>query len=445
MNEKEPAGGVRIDPPMERSVRILPLKEPSPMILDKLGRYLSAFGNHEAKALTLLIFSNTTEILDKYELNHRVVTSTGGVWRQHYVATESYCSGSLQEIGAVTTEVIDKNNNLYGYVLTPDGQKDGQPMAAYLLLKAYQYAYSLYDLFGATVSFTEHRSPQHSFAILNALAMAGAAITREELISRVCMNPSTVSANLNRLSKNGLIDYQAHSPEVVGKARYQLNQKQRGTEPKTVGTAASLTRGVWEVAISKPDIALSMYDVTNIIRGDPELSARFGHLRSLEKMVSNMLGGLREQGLVTTPFKGLRARSRVEFSGNNSNTKLFVKEVFPKLIAFIEQDPLTVKEFNDAKQFVSSDTQKARELRRAAMERAMLKSPHSPMNRRSREDHNLEVYNYLVANPDARPCKMSGALGLTTASTQRALNDLVRSNKISKRRQGRSVRYNLEV
>lgn len=430
---------------MERDVRVLPLKKPSPIILDTLGRYLSAFGNHEAKALTLLAFSNTTEILDRHEINHRVVTSTGGVWRQHYIATEAYCSGSLQEIGAVTAEVIDKDNNLYGYVLTPDGQKNDQLMAAYLLLKAYQYAQSLYDLFGVTVSFTEHRSPKHSFAILNTIAMAEGALTREELIRRVGIKSTTVSHNLKRLSKNGLVDYQAHTPEDIGKSRYKLNQEQRDAKPKTVGTAASLTRGVWEVVRSRPDSELSMYDVANIIRDDPELNAKFGHLRSLEKMVSNVLGGLRSKGFVTTPFEGLRGRSRIECFAENSDISLFVEEVFPKLIAFIEHDPFIVAEFNDVKQFVTSDTQKARDLRRVEMERALLKSPHSPLNTRSREDHNVEVYNYLVANQDTRPYEISEALGLTANTTLRALKDLVRLNKVFKKREGRGVHYSLKA
>lgn len=421
----------------------LPFTTPSHAVLDRVGSYLAAFGNHEAKALTLVTFLNTYEVVDRYELNHRLVTSTGGVWRQHYVATEAYCQGSLQDIGAVTVRVIDKDLNLYGYSLTQDGLNDGQPMAAFFLLKEYQYSQSLYETFGATVSFTENRSPAHSFAILNAVAISEVPLTREELIRKLGMYPSTLSANLRRLAKTGILSYQAHTSEGVGKSKYKVNPDKVNEEPKPVGTATGLTRGVWGILRERLGVELSMYDVAIIIRSDPDLATKFGHLRSLEKMISTMLGGLRKQEFLITPFRGLRSRSRAEFAEGNENARKFVEDVFPKLIAFVEGNPAVRQELTQIKNFVISDSTEAKNIRRTEMERALEKSPNSPVNIQKRGSLRDNVYNYLQTNPLSRPIEISTALGLTPSSTLRALNDLLQSKDVVKARAGRAVRYNI--
>ena len=416
-----------------------PLKEPDKVILDKMGNYLSGFGNNEAKALTILSFRDTSEILDKYELNRRVRALTGGVWNQHPFASESYCQSSLGKIGLVTREVIDDKQNHYGYMLTRDGLYEGQPMAAFLLLKGYEYSISLYDLFGSTNSFTDSRSPQNSFTLLNALAGSGVPLSRHQLIQTTNINPSTVTVNLKRLSKSGVIQYEAASADDKGYSRYSFRDDTPDDVPKPAFDVG-LTKEVWSILKFHAGQPLSLHDIESFVRSTPPLFAKYGHRKRLGTNISNILGALRKQELIDHSQLGVDIRSQASLS---EPFKKFIIDVFPKLIKFIGGDVVSIREFGEAKQIVLSESKEGRKIRAIEMARAREKSPSSPLNTKARTEHTAEVREYLQSHGSVRPLKMAQDLELTPANALRALRDLEDDRLVTKNREGRAVYYKL--
>lgn len=416
------------------------IKELDKKSLALLTPYLSSIGNSEAKALTILGFHNTSEIVDGNELNKRVIALTRGVWRQHPFATESYCQTSFDQIGLVTKEVIDDKLNHFGYMLTQRGLQEGQRIAAFLLLKGYQYSLSLYDLYGSTNTFKDRsRSPENSFALLYGLAMSQNPLTRSQLIQATGIDSTTVTQNLKRLNKNGLVIYRRASADESGYAQYSLNESSPDQPPKP-SIDIALTRDVWAILQSRFGQYLSFHDIDSLIKSTPDLVAKYGHRQRLGTNISNILGLLKKQGLIDRSELGEDIRSHAELP---EVTRRFVTDVFPRLISFMEGDSNTIKEFDEAKQIVLSDSDEGEKIRTIEMNRAKETSPSSPLNTRSAVERVSDVEEYLRLHGDVRPSKISEDLGITSATVRRALHALEREHIIAKNRDGRAVYYTL--
>lgn len=132
---------------------VTPVKELS---LEELGNLLSAVGNNEAKAVTLLVMRSGV-IYTRPDLFRTVVETQGSLpgWVFNMSLPFDYCEYSLAPIGFVTKEVLDPNLGTYGYIKTDRGEKLGMPLVGLLLKFSQKYpGHALVDFFASTVSST---------------------------------------------------------------------------------------------------------------------------------------------------------------------------------------------------------------------------------------------------------------------------------------------------
>ncbi len=129
-----------------------------PKVKDKLsdeqvGNMLSSIGNHEGKAITLLVMKNG-DIFDSKDLHEGILRAQGEnvVWRMNTFVPFNYCIKSLEPIGLVAKETIDETLKTWGYAITDYGKKFGIPWAGKLLEFSEKHNIPLSKLFGGTVS-----------------------------------------------------------------------------------------------------------------------------------------------------------------------------------------------------------------------------------------------------------------------------------------------------
>lgn len=185
---------------------------------EETGNYLSFLGNHEAKAITLIVMGNGN-VFDKGNLHREVLNAQGNNkgWRMDRGIPFQYCSHDFVSIGLV-------KEALSGYAITDDGKKLGIPLAGLLLDFSERHNIPLSLLFGITLSGSKSktiqtkegkdiefrkRSPSTTLKILyELLTSPNLPIRMANLEKRMRENTlDDVIAHLARLSKLGLIQY----------------------------------------------------------------------------------------------------------------------------------------------------------------------------------------------------------------------------------------------
>ena len=83
---------------------------------ERLGDLLSAVGNHEAKAITLILMRNGN-VFDRSNLYGEVLSSQGESkkWRVGWGDPFKYWRHSLAPIGLVAKKTLSKDLSTYGY------------------------------------------------------------------------------------------------------------------------------------------------------------------------------------------------------------------------------------------------------------------------------------------------------------------------------------------
>lgn len=137
----------------ERPIR--GIKEQKERLSDEeLGNLLAAIGNHEAKAVTLLVM-RPGEIYTRGELFKELSRAQGKDkgWKIHSDTLFSYCEDSLAPIGLVAKEALNPDLSTYGYSKTEYGKEIGDLLAGLLLDFSLRHPdISLIDIFGQTMS-----------------------------------------------------------------------------------------------------------------------------------------------------------------------------------------------------------------------------------------------------------------------------------------------------
>lgn len=126
---------------------------------EELGNLLAAFGNNEAKAVTLIAMRKGV-IYSEYDLYSAVIEKQGeGVgWRQSRGVPFTYCRSSFENIGLVAKSVSDPVLETWGYLKTDYGEELGDALAGLLLDFSLRHPeVSLYDIFGSTTSRGEKK------------------------------------------------------------------------------------------------------------------------------------------------------------------------------------------------------------------------------------------------------------------------------------------------
>lgn len=236
---------------------------------EALGNLLAAFGNHEAKAITLGLMQPNT-IYTSGDLSRLVNAAQGQRpgWKQYGSVPFKYCLSSLSPIGLVTQEVTTRGGHeVIGYMKTAYGQQTGNALAGLLLDFSLQHPdYSLQDLFGQTASVAQPiqveeivfktRAPLTRLRIFLALLTSPSLPIREvdllEQLEYPRNQASFMQNHLQELYGNRVISYESarrEEPYVF----YQLLATHLQQDPEPYRTFQSLSKFVWETIRDNPD------------------------------------------------------------------------------------------------------------------------------------------------------------------------------------------------
>ena len=271
---------------------------------EQMGNLLSAIGNHEAKAITLILMRSEA-IYDMRSLHREVLNSQGNNkgWIMNKAVPFGYCSQSLAPIGLVAMEIINPDLSTYGYAITKDGKELGIPLAGLLLDFSEKYNVSLHLLFGATISRSKlktiqtkegeyiefkTRAPSTTLKILYELLTSPNLPIRDVDITKGIgsINMSAVNNHLARLSKLSLI--QRDTVEIRKPfSRYKLATVIPQGELPIHRNDSTLTKSVFDVLKNCPGQYLTAEDIYNFF--PKERKEKWKNKNDLRRHISAVL------------------------------------------------------------------------------------------------------------------------------------------------------------
>lgn len=247
----------------------------------EIGNLISAVGNHEAKAITLLAIRDG-RIYSSGDL-HRAVLSAQGekvVWRMHNTLPFDYCSQSLAPIGLVVRGLVNPDfpDSPWGYQLTDDGKSKGIPLCGLLLDWSRKHDVSLMQLFGSTSSPSSlketfktkeggeiefrKRAPITILKILYELITSpNLPVRTVDVANRISEYGGFVGRWLEHLARAGLIQYQATEANAPFSAYKLASSLPPGELPIYSEGSRLLTHAVFSILKEYPDSYLTIQDI----------------------------------------------------------------------------------------------------------------------------------------------------------------------------------------
>lgn len=258
-----------------------PLAEPEtrkkePLSDEELGNLLAAFGNNEAKAVTLIAMRKGV-IYDKGDLRGAVIEKQGenAGWRQNNKVPFDYCKDSFENIGLVAKSVSGPTLETWGYLKTDYGEEQGDALAGLLLDFSLRHPeVSLYDIFGSTVSRGKNkevetslgttdfknRSPLRRLQIIWELATTNKPIRDVDLYNNIREASVDLQNHFLGLKECGLVHYES----TVGHqtyAQYQLALNSPIEIPRPKPEQPTMTKFVYELLSSDPNKIWTLEDL----------------------------------------------------------------------------------------------------------------------------------------------------------------------------------------
>lgn len=227
---------------------------------EEMGNFISALGNHEAKAITLCLMTPGI-IYSRGDLHRAVIWAQGQNkgWRMNRQVSFDYCQKSLSPIGLVTREVINPDLSAYGYIKTDYGDKIGVPLAGLLLDFSLRHPdFSLQDFFGRThsssqsqeIDETEYkkRAPITRLKIFWEILTSSPLIQTRDIVKQIgyASTAENIGKHLFNLSRNGLLSYEA---VTKGEAHvfYRLSETPPFSEPEPYDRDRKLTNFAYQL------------------------------------------------------------------------------------------------------------------------------------------------------------------------------------------------------
>ncbi len=373
---------------------------------EQMGNLLASIGNHEAKALTLLIMKPnliyTSSILHSDFMNAQG-ESPG--WETNHSAQFGYCQQSLSPIGLVSKEVVDKNVETYGYMTTNFGEKVGKPLAALLLdFSRRNPGFSLYDFFGSTVSSAQDdpdskkRSPATRFKIFYELATAPSLpINQLELLKNIPeITQGDAGNHLRELKRKKIIEYDSikFGENIL---YYSLSSLPPQEEPPKYMARPTQTVRIYGLLLEEPEKTWTIEEITG------RYVEEFGYLGvfnindlpenqkiNLKRNISSILSHLKKHGYTSQSKFGGETRSEINLSEEQRNTIVDLVDI---LDAFQNQNPQILERGRKLSLFFLSNPQETARL----MEKAKEHSHNA--NRKAPEEYNAVILGLISQNP----------------------------------------------
>ncbi len=391
--------------------------------IDKLGDLLAAFGNHEAKAITLLAMrgGENAPIYTQRNLAERVLEIQGDEpgWKPESKSYIQFCQLSLAPIGLVVKEIIDPEKGTVGYKITEEGEEAKHLAGLLLDFSDRHNEISLLELFGQTPSAAKKkeqeedagdgsrkRAPLIRYQIYNALISHEGPMREEDLAQLVGEKEMVVGSHLKALKKLGRIEYDSTSQGSKESVAFYI------VNPEKINEALlgepdfryrAFLREVYEViqagGISQFDRE-SVYQA--IIKKNPKRTEQ--DKKNLANMISGCLSYLTSHEYIT----------RVQFhQGKQSEISLTPQQrgFFEELVAMMEGFRIGSPEVSDyadgaVKDFMRNPHKVAR-----LMKKAKEHSYHAD------EIDVVELRNHIILLTQKKP-------GITTAQLQSELKAL---------------------
>ena len=313
---------------------------------EELGNLLAAFGNHEAKALTLALM-RPGRIYGRPDLKRILIESQGKqvMWNMNAVLPFDYCQKSLVPIGLVAKEYLDQEKGVYGYEITDYGQEIGIPLAGHLLDFSLRHKdVSLIKLFGSTHSVSKQkdmgsvsykkRSPLARFKILGEIITRELPVRIRDLERELDSSHQEVGRHLENLSRAGFLEFEsiaAGNPYSF----YKLAAEMVAEAPQPFPKEVSLSQAIWEILRDNSNIELSANEVTDKLIEINSHYEKFDR-KYLRHRVSPILTHFANLDYLTKSGYDQRIRSSINFT---KSQKQKIKELLSILYDFQNQDP----------------------------------------------------------------------------------------------------------
>jgi len=420
---------------------------PEPLSEDQLGSLLSAFGNNESKALTLVAMEPGVIYQSgnlKRELHSR---QTERGWDINSKTLIMYCSESLSPIGLVARELIDPDTGSYGFILTELGEEIGKPLAGHLLdfsLKHPQI--SLFELFGATFSNASSgrsiddegqenfpRAPQKALLLFEALLTSQLPLRVTDLAYEMGVDISEIDTVLERLGARGVVQHRSE----IGRAEsvmYSVSPGAKDIDITAPPRNSDITLGqrIYDTLLvhfnGQGEVApVSISDVQELVKtAYPQYIER----KNLNVAVTRILRHFNREGILTseTPWDYTK-RSSVDLTPEQ-------RELLEELVIICHRFQ------GQAEDFIAEGRQKYRRIVRNPKEKTILlekareASPFA--NRRTITERAGFVRAALSAGEELRTTEIhnrTSALGLQVGkmSVFKTLKSMVESGEVEER------------
>lgn len=356
--------------------------------------FLAAFGNSEAKAITLIAMSDGDIYLLK-PLKRKLIDLQGEQvgWEISDDVPFKYCEKSLAP--DFVEEILASDQSSYGYKIKKDGEDFGIPRAGLLLKWSLDHPkYSLYQMFARTQSTRfkkdgedKKRAPETRLKIFKFLLTNPKSIIREaDIAMALGEDRRLIEDHLENLSVNGVIVYKTFAK---GKpiSHFRLQKVVPQKKPASVLGYKSLTQSIYEVLTRNPDSFFSNEDLRKTLnkKGPKCKDSKFLSVR-----INKVLWGLERQGYVVHEKFSKDFKSQVMLSEDQRSA---IKSLVNLLDGFLEQDPKILEEGRDSAKSIIANPKNVALL----MKKAKDASPFA--NRISSE----ELLSFMLGIIEAQP------------------------------------------
>ncbi|MBI2613231.1 MAG: hypothetical protein HYW62_00445 [Candidatus Levybacteria bacterium] len=323
---------------------------------EQLGNLISAVGNLEGKAITLLLMEQG-RIYSKGNLYHKFMGAQEERigWKPDRAIPFQYCQFSLLPIGLVALGEKDHDLKTWGYGVTPYGEEEGIPLAGLLLDFSEKHPeFSLSQVFGSTNSPSQpkniqtpegetefkSRSPILRLKIFRKLIAAKLPIRESDLASTIGENAGMIGRHLALLADSHIISYESIRKDQP-QSFYALSSEKPNERLTQHSAFSSLTEKVYSFFLNLgPSKQITLEDITDsLIAANSEMGKL--NKQALKRRISTICSYLAKQHyLVQGKFKeGLE--SEITLSDTQKATLL---ELVALINRFQGQEPEILEE-----------------------------------------------------------------------------------------------------
>lgn len=363
---------------------------------ERVANLVSAIGNHEAKAITLLAMKQGVLYPPVSGLWQSVISFQGE--KPGWVLDENlpgrYCRDSLVPIGLVARKVED-NSRTYGYIKTEEGENLGVPLAGLLLDFSRRHPdYSLQDIFGQTGSAfnlpnTESESEENKkrsaltrIKIFWQLVTSKLPINQAALEGELAEYAALVAGHLKELSRKKVIQYKSTKQGQLY-VRYGLSSGHPDTKPPPLYYQGLPLRVpvslAYSIFVKDPEKIWSISEVAEQVHRN-------------ESYVGRVLLHLQRNGYLTVQEFSKGFQSEINLTDEQREMLL---EVLTVLDRFQNQDPDIIERGRGYASQIISNPSGVAELMRKIKE-------HSPrVGRKGTGEARTRILSIIDSNPQS--------------------------------------------